>query len=77
MLHIYRICPIKRAVRGGNDRVCVYLPTKNVNMFFTSKNSNLLSGDRHNPGGLTGGRGVKQGSSFDPACFHMCFETYM
>ena len=20
----YRICPIKRALRGGNDRVCVY-----------------------------------------------------
>ena len=25
---IYCICPIKRALRGGNERVCVYLLTK-------------------------------------------------
>ena len=35
----YRICPIKRAVREGNDRVCVYLLVKNGNMSFTSKDS--------------------------------------
>ena len=28
----YRICPIKRALRGGNERVCVSLLTKNINM---------------------------------------------
>ena len=46
---IYRICPIKRAVRGGNDRVCVYLLVKNDNMSFTSKNSILLTVDKQDP----------------------------
>ena len=35
----YRICPIKRALRRGNDRVCIYLLTKNGSMSFTSNNS--------------------------------------
>ena len=30
----YRICPIKRALRGGNDRVYVYLLVKNDNISF-------------------------------------------
>ena len=39
---VYCICPIKRALRGGNDRVCVYLLTKNGNISFTLKNSIYL-----------------------------------
>ena len=45
----YRICPIKRALSGGNDRVCVYLLVKNGNVSFTSKNSILLSVDKQDP----------------------------
>ena len=45
----YRICLIKRALRGGNDRVCVYLLVKNDNMPLTSKNSILLTVDKQDP----------------------------
>ena len=45
----YRICPIKRALRRGNERVCVYLLVKNGNMSFTSKNSILLTVDKQDP----------------------------
>ena len=45
----YHICPIKRALRRGNDRLCVYLLVKNDNMSFTSKNSILPTVDKLDP----------------------------
>ena len=73
----YRICPIK--LRGGNDRVYVYLLTKNGNMSFISKNSSTQGHAPfiiHVEKGVDRREGVKQGSSFDPSCYHICFATY-
>ena len=48
-LHTYRICPIKRALRGGNERVCVYLLTKNGKWSVTLKNASSLTVDKQDP----------------------------
>ena len=45
----YHICPIKRAVQGGDDKVCVYLQQKNGHLSFKSKNSSLLTEDKQDP----------------------------
>ena len=88
-MYEYRICPIKRAVRGGNDRVCVYLLIKNATCFSHQRiqvywlKINCLTGPKvmsHSFSTETTGMlrmEVKQGSSFDPACFHMCFATFV
>ena len=39
----YRICPIKRTLRRGNDRVCVYLLVKNSNIIFHIKEFKLAN----------------------------------
>ena len=94
MFYTYHICPIQRVLRGGDDRVCVYLLVKNDIMSLTSKNSILLTVDKQDPRscpihshcgevwltlrrGVYCREGVKQGSSFDLACFHTCFATYV
>ena len=43
LVNMYRICPIKCAVRGGNERVCVYLLTKKWHSVFHIKEFKFIN----------------------------------